>query len=177
MIIRDESLADRPHIDLLLDQAFGGTYESRLVARLRHAGFVAVALVAEEGGQLVGHIVMSRLPAQLDGRSVRALALAPMAVRPDRQRRGAGSRLLTAALERARATTLMRSSFSVTRPIIPVSASRPTWRRKSRLPLPAQISWLWSSCRARSRALPARSPIRRRSTAGDSGRRSGSPTC
>jgi putative acetyltransferase len=104
MIIRDESLADRPHIALLLDQAFGGTYESRLVARLRQAGFVAVALVAEEGGQLVGHIVMSRLPAQLDGRSVRALALAPMAVRPDRQRRGAGSRLLTAALERARAS-------------------------------------------------------------------------
>ncbi|HEV2955182.1 MAG TPA: N-acetyltransferase [Xanthobacteraceae bacterium] len=103
MIIRDESPADRPHIDLLLDEAFGGTYESRLVARLRQAGLVAVALVGEEDGQIIGHIVMSRLPAQLDGRAVRALALAPMAVQPDRQRRGVGARLLAAALERARA--------------------------------------------------------------------------
>ena len=103
MIIRDESPADRPHIDLLLDGAFGGTYESRLVARLRRAALVAVALVAEEDRQIVGVIVMSRLPAQVDGRPVRALALAPMAVRPDRQRRGVGSRLLAAALERARA--------------------------------------------------------------------------
>jgi putative acetyltransferase len=103
MIIRDESSADRPHIDLLLDEAFGGTYESRLVAWLRCAALVAVALVAEEEGQIVGLIVMSWLPAQVDGRPVRALALAPMAVLPDRQCRGIGSRLLAAALERARA--------------------------------------------------------------------------
>jgi putative acetyltransferase len=104
MIIRDESPADWPHIDVLLDGAFGGSYESRLVARLRHAGLLAVALLGEEEGQIVGLIVMSRLPAQVDGRAVRALALAPMAVRPDRQRRGVGARLIVAGLERARAS-------------------------------------------------------------------------
>jgi putative acetyltransferase len=103
-IIRDESPADWPHIDRLLDQAFGGSSESRLVARLRAAALVAVALVAEEDGQIVGHIVMSRLPAQVDGHPVDALALAPMGVRPDRQRRGVGTQLIAVALERARAT-------------------------------------------------------------------------
>jgi putative acetyltransferase len=104
VIVRDESPADWPHIDLLLDRAFGGISESRLVARLRAAALVTVALVAEEDGQIVGHIVMSRLPAQIDGRPVEALALAPMAVRPDRQRRGVGTQLIAIALERARAS-------------------------------------------------------------------------
>src|ERR1051326_359119 len=92
VIIREESPADLPHVHLLLDRVFGGTYESRLVERLRAAALVAVALVAKEDEQIVGHIVMSRLSAQVDGRAVRALALAPMVVRPDRQRRGVGSR-------------------------------------------------------------------------------------
>jgi putative acetyltransferase len=105
MIIRDETPADRPHVDSLLDRAFGGTYESRLVARLRAAALVAIALVAEEEEEgIVGLIVMSRLRAQVDGRCLRALALAPMAVRPDRQRRGVGARLIAAALDRARAS-------------------------------------------------------------------------
>jgi len=103
-IIRDESPADWPYIDRLLDQAFGGSSESRLVARLRAAALVAVALVAEEDGQIVGHIVMSRLPAQVDGHPVDALALAPMAVRQDRQRRGVGAQLIAVALEHARAS-------------------------------------------------------------------------
>jgi putative acetyltransferase len=104
MTIRDENPADRPHVDFLLDRAFGGNYESRLVMRLRAAALVAIALVAEEEERIVGHIVLSRLRAQVDGRCLRALALAPMAVRPDRQRRGVGTRLIAAALERARAS-------------------------------------------------------------------------
>ena len=103
MIIRDETPADRAQIDLLLDEVFGGTYESRLVARLREAALVVAALIAADGEQIVGHVVMSRLAAQMGGRPVRALALAPMAVRPPWQRRGVGSRLLSAALERCRA--------------------------------------------------------------------------
>ena len=88
MIVRDETPADRPHVDLLLDRAFGGTYESRLVARLRAAALVAIALVADEEEGIVGHVVMSRLPAQVDVRCLRALALAPMA---ERHRIGGGA--------------------------------------------------------------------------------------
>jgi putative acetyltransferase len=103
MVIRDETPADRRQIDPLLDEAFGGTYESGLVARLRAATLVVVALVAVEDEQIVGHVILSRLATQVDGRPVRALALAPMAVRPDRQRCGVGSRLVSAAIERCRA--------------------------------------------------------------------------
>jgi hypothetical protein len=155
MIIRDESPGERPHIDLLLDEAFGGTCESRLVARLRRAALITVALVAEEDRQIVGLIVMSRLPAQVDGRPVRALALAPMAVRADRQRRGVRLSLRRPLSALARPVP-RRSSFSATRPIIPAPASRLIWRRKSRRPLPARVSWRWNSCRNRCRALPAR---------------------
>jgi len=103
-VIRDETAADWSQIDSLLEQAFGGTYESGLVVRLREAALLAVALVAEDSGEVVGHIVMSRLPAQVDGRSVRALALAPLAVRGDRQRRGVGGQLVNAAVARAGAS-------------------------------------------------------------------------
>jgi putative acetyltransferase len=102
VIIRDETPADWPQIDLLLDRAFGGRYESGLVARLREAALVAIAMVAEDERQIVGHVVLSRLAAQVDDRFVRALALAPMAVRLDRQRRRVGTRLLATALERCR---------------------------------------------------------------------------
>jgi putative acetyltransferase len=39
----------------------------------------------------------------LDGRAVKALALAPMAVRPGLQKQGIGGRLIAAALDEARA--------------------------------------------------------------------------
>ena len=57
-----------------------------------------LCLVALDGDAVAGHIVFSR--ARLaSGHEV--LALAPMAVLPDRQRAGVGSRLAAAALRRA----------------------------------------------------------------------------
>jgi putative acetyltransferase len=99
MNIREEVPSDRPEVESLLHAAFGGDYERALVSRLRSDGLVAIALVAEAEQQIVGHIVLSWLPTQVDGRSVRAVALAPLAVRADHQRRGIGSRLIKAALE------------------------------------------------------------------------------
>ena len=98
MNIRPEAPSDQPEVAALLQAAFGGDYERELVSRLRSDGLVAVALVAEAEQQIVGHIVLSWLPTQVDGRPVRALALAPVAVRVDHQRRGIGSRLIKAAL-------------------------------------------------------------------------------
>ena len=57
---------------------------------LRAAGLDAVELVAVENDNIVGHILFSVLDTTIDRRPVRTLALAPMAVRPDRQRRGIG---------------------------------------------------------------------------------------
>lgn len=101
VIIREETPADRSDIDVLLRQAFGGEDEVKLVARLREDGAVAAALVAEADGEIVGHVVLSWLTTQVDRRPVRAVALAPMAVRPAQQRRGVGSRLVAAAIGKA----------------------------------------------------------------------------
>ena len=101
MIIRDEAPADRSDIAWLLRDAFGRDDEAELVARLRDDGAVILALVAEADGEIAGHIVLSRLATQIDGRAVEAAALAPLAVRPDRQRRSIGSRLVETAIAQA----------------------------------------------------------------------------
>jgi putative acetyltransferase len=102
MNIREEAPPDRPEVDALLRETFGRDDESELVSRLRQDGVIGAALVAEAEGEIVGHLVLSWLRAQMDGRPIRAVALAPMAVRPAHQRRGVGSRLLTAAIADSR---------------------------------------------------------------------------
>jgi len=102
--IRPEEPADFDAARRVLERAFpaeGG--EAGLVDALRAAGSHVpdLCLVAEEGGEVVGHLFFS--VARLDsGDDV--LALAPMAVLPEWQRRGVGSRLIAAGLERAAAT-------------------------------------------------------------------------
>ena len=98
MEIRGRTAADDSAIRWLNDDAFGGTYESRLIEDLR----AAVELVAVENDDIVGHILFSVLATTIDQQAVPALALAPMAVRPDRQRRGIGSVLVRAGLSLAR---------------------------------------------------------------------------
>jgi putative acetyltransferase len=100
--IRGRGAADDAAIRRLNDDAFGGTYESRLIEGLRVAGLDAVELVAVENDAIVGHILFSVLATTIDRQPVPALALAPMAVRPDRQRRGIGSVLVSAGLALAR---------------------------------------------------------------------------
>jgi putative acetyltransferase len=100
--IRGRTAADDSAIRRLNDDAFGGTYESRLIEDLRAADLDAVELVAVENDDIVGHILFSVLATTIDRQAVPALALAPMAVRPDRQRRGIGSVLVRAGLSLAR---------------------------------------------------------------------------
>jgi len=101
--IRRRVPADDDAIGGLNDAAFGGTAEARLVADLRAAGLTEVELVATADTRIVGHILFSRLVVISGGRLVDALALAPMAVRPDRQRQGIGTALVRAGLNIARA--------------------------------------------------------------------------
>ena len=102
-VIRAAKPADAAAIAALNRAAFGGEEEVGIVERLRSDGLVAVEMVAEQGGLIVGHILLSWLPTMLDGRAVKALALAPMAVRPGLQKQGIGGRLIVAALDQARA--------------------------------------------------------------------------
>ncbi len=102
MRIREEVPGDRDLIGALLDLAFGGTEESLLVERLRAESAVIAALVATENERVLGHILFSELPIETGGSSLRAAALAPLAVAPERQRQGIGTSLVRAGLEACR---------------------------------------------------------------------------
>lgn len=92
--LRAEAPQDHAGIEALLIRAFGGTDEARLVATLRHQGDLAVSLVAEAQGTIIGHIVLSPLAADRP-----AYALAPLAVHPALHARGIGTALVEAALQ------------------------------------------------------------------------------
>jgi putative acetyltransferase len=102
MIVRPETPSDYEAIGELLTSAFGGADESQLVRSLRASdNYVPdLALVAEENGEVVGHIVFSHVTLKND-EEFRVLALAPMAVTPGRQRSGIGGALGEAGLQRA----------------------------------------------------------------------------
>ena len=102
MTIRWRLPADDDAIRRLNDAAFGGTAESTWIADLRTAGLAVIELVALAHDDIAGHILLSTLSVRSDGRAVDALALAPMAVRPDCQRAGIGTALVRAGLDAAR---------------------------------------------------------------------------
>ncbi len=102
-MIRPERPDDLEAIRSVNRLAFGGDGEARLVDRLRADGLAVASLVAEQGGELVGHILFSELPIRTASGSIPAVSLAPMAVRPGLQRQGIGSSLVRAGLEACRA--------------------------------------------------------------------------
>ena len=101
-LIRPEQSGDFEPVHALLQASFGREAEARLVDRLRASGKIALALVAEEKERILGHVVLSKIVAGVEGGEVSALALAPLAVAPAFQRLGIGSALVSAGLERCR---------------------------------------------------------------------------
>jgi putative acetyltransferase len=102
--IRPERAGDRTAVFAVVAGAFPTDAEARLVDRLRAAGAASVSLVADEGGAVVGHVLFSPVRVVADGGAAfDALGLAPMAVAPERQRRGIGGALVRAGLDGCRA--------------------------------------------------------------------------
>jgi len=100
--IRPEGPHDGDAIRALHSAAFGRPDEARLVDALRasSAFLPELSLVAEEDGRVVGHVLFS--PVSLaEGEANGLLGLGPIAVLPERQRQGIGSRLIRVGLERA----------------------------------------------------------------------------
>ena len=97
MTIRAAGPADHAAIREVLLTAFPGADEADLVEQLRADGDAAIELVAGDGGRIVGHILFSPVEAPF-----RALALAPVAVAPERHGQGIGSRLIDAGHAAAR---------------------------------------------------------------------------
>ncbi|MBI5282903.1 MAG: N-acetyltransferase [Candidatus Solibacter usitatus] len=96
--LRPAVQADSAAIHDVLIQAFNGPDEAALVDALRAAGDVLLELAAESGDRVIGHILYSPLPLVSPSRTVRAAALAPLAVHPNFQRRGAGGALIHMSL-------------------------------------------------------------------------------
>jgi putative acetyltransferase len=102
MIIRQENPADVDAIRAVIREAFGGAQEADLVDRLRSDNELLVSLVAEQDGQIIGHVGFSRIWIVEDGRRVPGVGLAPLAVLPEHQRRGVATTLVEAGHVRLR---------------------------------------------------------------------------
>lgn len=108
-IIRVETAADHRAVEELTREAFWnvnvpGCGEHYLVHTLRdHPDFIPeLDLVCEQDGELVGSILFTRSRlVDKGGRERTVLTFGPLSVRPDKQRRGIGKRLVAAALKRA----------------------------------------------------------------------------
>lgn len=96
--IRREQRGDEDAIAHLSDEAFGQRDESRVIDAVRRAGHAAISLVAVADARIVGHILFTPVAIDSPGPAIVALGLGPMAVLPDMQRRGIGSRLVDAGL-------------------------------------------------------------------------------
>jgi len=103
MMIRAESAHDIESIAAVVSLAFGRDDESKLVESLRHdAAFIPeLSLVAVEKEQVIGHLLFTRAAIVGAEKSWPALALAPLAVRPEYQRSGVGTALVRHGLQQA----------------------------------------------------------------------------
>ena len=102
---RLETGADAPGIAALVSAAFQGHphsdgTEASIVERLRASGALAISLVAESGGALVGHLALS--PVALEPAASGWFGLGPVAVRPSCQGQGVGTALVAEGLARLR---------------------------------------------------------------------------
>lgn len=99
--IRPETTADGAAIETVTICAFlhaqhsSGT-EQHIVNALRRAGRLAISLVADGGGAVIGHVAVS--PVAISDGTTDWFGLGPIAVLPTQQRRGVGSHLMREAL-------------------------------------------------------------------------------
>ena len=97
MLIRLEKLEDADAIHELTWAAFepmpySNNTEAQIVRDLRASGDLTLSLVAEEGGQIIGHVAFS--PITIGDIRDGWYGLGPISVRPERQRQGIGRELI-----------------------------------------------------------------------------------
>ena len=102
IIIRNEEPGDINAIFEVNSQAFDTNAEANLVNNLRNQGVMMVSLVADIAGRVAGHILLTPITIEKQGKLVTAGGLGPMAVLPEYQRSGIGSILISAGLDACR---------------------------------------------------------------------------
>src|SRR5438552_1181557 len=100
MIIRPEHSADLDAIRAVHECSFPTPVEACLVDRLRNAGRLAVSLLAEADGAIIGHVAFSPVTTS-DGHA--GAGLAPVAVVPSHRRQGIAAELIEQGLAACRA--------------------------------------------------------------------------
>lgn len=105
IIIRNETAADIAAITDVTAAAFAtmeisNQTEHFIVQALRRARALTISLVAEDAGEVVGHIAFS--PVTLSDGTPGWYGLGPVSVTPERQRQGIGAALITEGLSRLR---------------------------------------------------------------------------
>lgn len=98
LAIRAEKESDHERVAAIQEAAFGQTAEAELVAALRESARPRLSLVAELAGERVGHVFFSPVAIEGPGAAPPVAGLAPLAVAPEWQGRGAGSALVRAGL-------------------------------------------------------------------------------
>ena len=99
IIIRHETEKDIPKIREINHCAFAGPDEAALVDLLRSHKKATISLVAVQDKQTVGHILFSPVTFDPPYPVINCLGLAPMAVLPNFQNKGIGSRLVEIGLQ------------------------------------------------------------------------------
>ncbi len=106
MIIRGEQPGDIAAIYAVTQAAFApmpfssGT-EGPIIERLREDGDLTISLVADDAGEIVGHVAFS--PVSIAGEVDRLYGLGPVCAEPSRKNSGIGTMLIKEGLSRLRA--------------------------------------------------------------------------
>ena len=103
--IRQENNPEYNEVYKINKLAFGEEGEAKLVELLRNSkAFVPeLSLVAMIGNKIVGHILFTKIKIINNNQNeFESLALAPMAVKPEFQKKGIGGELIKVGLDKAR---------------------------------------------------------------------------
>lgn len=102
--IRPERPGDEEAIAEVNRRAFEGEEEVGIIEAVRGSEYFIpeLSLVAEQDGRIIGHIMFSIITlVRFDRPAEKILSLAPMAVDPEMQKKGAGSALVKAGMKKA----------------------------------------------------------------------------
>ncbi|MCL1471903.1 GNAT family N-acetyltransferase [Argonema antarcticum] len=99
-----ETNNDIAKIREVVADAFGQTNEAQLIETIRNSpNFLPeLSIVAKEDENVLGHILFSPITIEAQGQISGAIALAPVAVTPARQRQAIGTQLVQVGLSKCR---------------------------------------------------------------------------
>jgi len=102
VLIRAETGDDHAAIRRVNELAFGRKNEADLVDALRESARPYISLVAIVDCEIVGHIFFTPVSIESGDDSDTAMGLAPMAVLPEQQNQGIGSKLVSECVSECR---------------------------------------------------------------------------